>query len=93
MAEKFDFEEALKAVQSGQSITGKDGRLGPLVKQLTEAALGRKKARLCVVRVKKKRRIAIPNTVYGLSWQHKIYPFGMLYRHYLALTAATAKEH
>ena len=40
MAEKIDFEAALKAVQSGQSITGKDGVLGPLVKQLTEAALG-----------------------------------------------------
>ncbi len=39
MAEKFDFEAALKAVQSGQSITGKDGVLGPPVKQLTEAAL------------------------------------------------------
>jgi putative transposase len=39
MAEKFDFEAALKAIQSGQSITGKDGVLGPLVKQLTEAAL------------------------------------------------------
>ena len=39
MAKKFDFEAALKAVQSGQSITGKDGVLGPLVKQLTEAAL------------------------------------------------------
>jgi transposase-like protein len=39
MSEKFDFEAALKAVQAGQSITGKDGVLGPLVKQLTEAAL------------------------------------------------------
>ena len=39
MAEKFDFEAALKAVQSGQSFTGKDGVLSPLVKQLTEAAL------------------------------------------------------
>lgn len=39
MAEKFDFESALKAVQLGRSITGKDGVLGPLVKQLTEAAL------------------------------------------------------
>ena len=39
MAEGFDFEAALKAVQSGQSITGKDGVPGPLVKQLTEAAL------------------------------------------------------
>ena len=32
MAEKFDFEATLKAVQSGQSITGKDGVLGPRVK-------------------------------------------------------------
>ena len=39
MSEKFDFEAALKALQSGQPITGKDGVLGPLVKQLTEAAL------------------------------------------------------
>ena len=39
MADKFDFEAALKAVQSGQSITGKDGVLAPLVKQLAETAL------------------------------------------------------
>ena len=31
MTEKFDFEKALKAIQSGQSITGKDGVLAPLV--------------------------------------------------------------
>ncbi len=39
MAEKFDFEAALKAARSGQSIVGKDGVLAPLVKQLAEAAL------------------------------------------------------
>ena len=39
MTEKFDFNEALKAIQSGQGISGKDGVLAPLVKQLTEAAL------------------------------------------------------
>ena len=39
MSEKFDFEASLKAIQSGQAITGKDGVLAPLVKQLTEAAL------------------------------------------------------
>lgn len=39
MSEKFDFGEALKAIQAGQAITGKDGVLRPLVKQLTEAAL------------------------------------------------------
>jgi len=39
MSEKFNFEEALKALQSGQAITGKNGVLAPLIKQLTEAAL------------------------------------------------------
>ena len=34
MSEKFDFEAALKAIQSGQAITGKDGVLAPLMKQL-----------------------------------------------------------
>ena len=41
MSEKFDFEEALKALKSGQAITGTDGVLAPLIKQLTEAALER----------------------------------------------------
>ena len=35
MSEKFNFEEALKALQSGQAITGKDGVLAPLIEQLT----------------------------------------------------------
>ncbi len=39
MTEKFNFEEALKAIQSGQTIRGKDGVLGALVKPLTEATL------------------------------------------------------
>ena len=39
MSDKFDFDEALKALQSGKAITGKDGILTPLIKQLTEAAL------------------------------------------------------
>ncbi len=39
MTERFDFNEALKAIQSGQAISGKDGVLAPLLKQLTEAAL------------------------------------------------------
>lgn len=39
MTEPFDFNEALKAIQSGQAISGKDGVLAPLLKQLTEAAL------------------------------------------------------
>jgi len=39
MTEPFDFDKALKAVQTGQAISGKDGVLAPLLKQLTEAAL------------------------------------------------------
>ncbi len=37
--QNFDFNEALKAIQSGKPITGIDGVLAPLIKQLTEAAL------------------------------------------------------
>ena len=39
MSEEFDFDKALKALQSGKAITGKDGVLTPLIKKLTEAAL------------------------------------------------------
>ena len=39
MTEEFDFDKALKTLQSGRAITGKDGVLTPLIKQLTEAAL------------------------------------------------------
>ena len=35
----FNFEEALKQLQSGKKLTGTDGILTPLIKQLTEAAL------------------------------------------------------
>ena len=37
--QNFDFNEALKAIQSGKPITGSYGVLAPLIKQLTEAAL------------------------------------------------------
>lgn len=39
MTQPFDFDKALKALQEGQVLTGKDGILTPLIKQLTEAAL------------------------------------------------------
>ena len=39
MSDEFDFNKALEALQSGQDLTGKDGILTPLIKQLTEAAL------------------------------------------------------
>lgn len=36
---QFDFDEAVKALRSGQDINGKAGFLTPLMKQLTEAAM------------------------------------------------------
>lgn len=39
MSTPFNFEQALKALQEGQPLTGKNGILTPLIKQLTEAAL------------------------------------------------------
>ncbi|CNH53478.1 ISsod5%2C transposase [Yersinia aldovae] len=35
MSQPFDFDKALKALQSGQALTGKNGILTPLIKQLT----------------------------------------------------------
>ena len=34
--QNFDFNEALKAIQSGKPLTGNDGVLAPLIKQLTQ---------------------------------------------------------
>jgi|TARA_B100000315_G_scaffold226850_1_gene234126 transposase-like protein len=39
MTNSFDFDQALEDLQAGKSLTGKEGILGPLIKQLTEAAL------------------------------------------------------
>lgn len=39
MALTFDIENALKELQAGKDLTGKDGVLMPLIKQLTEAAI------------------------------------------------------
>ncbi len=39
MSQSFNFEQALEDLQSGKDLTGKDGILMPLIKQLTEAAL------------------------------------------------------
>lgn len=39
MKNTFDFDEALKEIQAGKNLTGKDGVLSALIKQLTEAAL------------------------------------------------------
>lgn len=39
MTQVCDFDQALKALQQGQALTGKNGILTPLIKQLTGAAL------------------------------------------------------
>ncbi|EKK9971075.1 IS256 family transposase [Vibrio parahaemolyticus] len=39
MTNEFDLEQAIKALQSGQDLAGKDGFLTLLIKQITEAAL------------------------------------------------------
>lgn len=39
MSNPFDFDKALKALQSCQALTGKDGIFALLIKQLTETAL------------------------------------------------------
>jgi len=39
MSQSFDFDKALKDLQTGKDLTGKDGLLMPLIKQLTEAAI------------------------------------------------------
>ncbi len=39
MTQNFDFNKALEQLQSGKGLTGADGVLTPLIKQLTEAAL------------------------------------------------------
>ena len=36
---KFDFDQALKAIQKGRPLLGKQGILTPLIKNLTETAL------------------------------------------------------
>ncbi len=39
MTKQFDMDEAIEALREGKELTGKDGVLTPLIKQLTEAAL------------------------------------------------------
>ena len=39
MSEPFNIEQALTDLQAGKDLTGKDGLLTPLIKQLIEAAL------------------------------------------------------
>ena len=39
MSKSFNFDDALKDLQSGKDLTGKDGVLTPLIKKLAEAAI------------------------------------------------------
>ena len=36
---EFDFNDAVQDIMNGKNISGKDGVLAPLIKQLVEAAL------------------------------------------------------
>ena len=36
---KFDMDAAIKALREGKDLSGQDGILTPLIKQLTEAAM------------------------------------------------------
>lgn len=40
MTQPFNFEQALKELQAGKSLTGKDSILGPLIKQLSMFSMG-----------------------------------------------------
>ena len=42
----FDIQAAIQALRDGKGLTGKDGILTPLIKQLTEAAM---QAELCLL--------------------------------------------
>ena len=65
MLEKFDFNEAVKALQSGQKLTGDDGVLTPLIKQLTEAALeGELDSHLADEVLGKRRKISKRNRIW-----------------------------
>jgi len=54
MTNSFDFAQALQDLQSGKNLTGKDGILTPLIKQLTEAALNVELAMKSVVKIDEK---------------------------------------
>jgi hypothetical protein len=56
MFQFFDFGEALKALQSGQMLTGKDGVLTQLIKQLTEVALATELGSMFAADVKANRK-------------------------------------
>ena len=65
---KFDFDQTLKAIQSGEPLLGRNGVLLPLIKDLTEAALeGELDAHLADKAVHNRRNGRTPKTIKSLD--------------------------
>jgi len=64
----FNFQKALKAIQSGQPLMGKEGVLTPLIKDLTEAALeGELESHLGQEIIANRRNGKTPKTIKSLN--------------------------
>jgi transposase-like protein len=64
----FNFQKALKAIQSGQPLMGKEGVLTPLIKNLTEAALeGELESHLGQEIIANRRNGKTPKTIKSLN--------------------------
>lgn len=64
----FDMEAALKALREGKDLTGKDGILTPLIKQLAEAALKAElEAHLAAEEAPNRKNGSTAKTIKGLS--------------------------
>ena len=64
----FNFQKALKAIQSGQPLMGKEGVLTPLIKDLTEAALeGELESHLGQEIIANRRNCKTPKTIKSLN--------------------------
>ncbi len=59
----FDMDAALQALREGKDLTGKDGILTPLIKQLTEATMP-------LLNFHRHQRIL--NSTQSLSWQRPL---------------------
>lgn len=82
MTEKdFNFEAALSALQSGQALTGKDGILTPLIKQLTEAALAHRSPTVSTITT----GANIHNFTQSFNWQFAKLFFNKLKPHDFSL--------
>ncbi len=87
MSQPFDFDKALKALQSAQALTGKDGILTPLIKQLTEAARVAELDSHLAQNVEANRKTALvkrpsKHRPVVLNWQHRVIATARLNRNW-----------